>query len=326
MDTKPLEIEAESRIKSELLKYNFKTIKPDFDENGADLLIIDNIETKYSHIVKVQCKGRNIEKNGSNITIPSNYVTDNFIVFLYVKLEGFKTKLLVFFPEDIMDWKRVSKKYILNFNSNSIQDEPLKNKEFSDSSYMRINELLIDSKIKKYTSVIIDSIFLNKAIKKTIIVYKEIYPEKQFNKPKLKDVAEYILSYYDRFQGIEKDINISYVFNREVLQPTETIENNPKSFYVNGETLCRLQIEEIDQFVNFEILKKMERIINNENIILVADDILYEDPLNEFMNKGVEVTLVQFKSNYGRQMYTDHYWGDIMSPIGRALGLSEYEL
>ena len=43
-DNKPNEKQAESLIEHHLLKHKFKVAKPSFDQYGADLLILDNIE------------------------------------------------------------------------------------------------------------------------------------------------------------------------------------------------------------------------------------------------------------------------------------------
>jgi len=326
MDTKPLEIEAESYIKSELIKYGFNVTKPDFDTEGTDLLLVDTVKTKFTHILRIQCKGRTINNNGSNISIPSNYVDDNFIVFLYLRLENYESKLYIFFFEDIEGWKKTNGNYIFNFTKKSIEKDYLKDKEFKLTHSYSLKEILRNSKIKKYTSVFIDSIFLNKAIKRTIERYQDIYPEKTFEAPRLEDAIKYILSYYDNFKTTDKTINVLYVYNPVVLQQTETIENTPSKFFIEKSTSCNLRIEKTDEFVNFEILEYLKRTVNSENIILVADDILYEATLNELKDKGVEVTLIQFKSYDGRQMYTNHYWGDIILPLGRSLGLRAHEL
>ena len=85
MDTKPLEEQAESYIKSELLRFDFNVIKPSFDRDGTDLLIIDGIENKSTHFLKIQCKGRNIDRNGTNVKIPKKYVQENFVLFIYTE-------------------------------------------------------------------------------------------------------------------------------------------------------------------------------------------------------------------------------------------------
>jgi len=326
MDNKPLEMEAETRVRSELIKYGFCLSKPDFDIMGVDLLIVDTVKAKFSHILKIQCKGRNVASAGSNISIPCDYVDDNFVVFLYLKLEGYDSRLFVFFVGDIRQWNINNHKHILSFTKNSLDEIYFKEREFSFSTVGKLTEVLRQSKIQKYTSIFVDSVFLNNAIKKTIEIYKEIHPGKIYKKPCLKDVIENIIICYDNFKTTDKFINIVYLYNPVVLQTTETIDNISLRFTTDHGVECKLIVEETCEFVNFEILECLERTINNENIILVADDQLYENCLNDYKEQGVEVTLVQFKSSEGRQMYTKHYWGDITYPIGRAVGLEAFEL
>jgi hypothetical protein len=326
MDNKPLEMEAETHIRSELIKYGFCVTKPDFDTMGVDLLIIDTVKAKFSHILKIQCKGRNIAGAGSNISIPCDYVDGNFVVFLYLKLENYDSKLFIFFAEDISKWNLNNHKYILTFTKNSLIEIYFKEREFNLSNAGKLTKVMRQSKIQKYTSIFIDSIFLNNAIGKTIEIYKEVHPDKMYKKPSLKDVIENIIICYDNFRTADKLINIVYLYNPDALQATETIDNISLRFTTNQGVECKLRVEETDEFVNFEILEYLERTINNENIILVADDQLYESCLNDYKELGVEVTLVQFSSSEGRQMYTKHYWGDITYPIGRAVGLEALEL
>jgi hypothetical protein len=56
-------------------------------------------------------------------------------------------------------------------------------------------------------------------------------------------------------------------------------------------------------------------------MILVADDIAYENQLNEMKEKMIDITLVQFKTEDGRRMFTNHMWGDIVFPIAKSIGL-----
>lgn len=326
MDTKPLENEAELYIQSVLIKHGFSLAKPNFDTDGADLLVVDNIKNKFTPVLRIQCKGRNISTNGSNISIPREYVGNNFVVFLYTKLENYESELFIFLPNDIAGWRITNNEYVLSFNKNTIKKEGFIEKQFHSRHCVQLREILRTCKIKKYTSVIIDSIFLNKAIEKTINIYKEIYPDKGFSKPRLLDVVSNIIKCYDNFKSDDKSINIVYMHNPDVLQQTQTYDNNPSKFTNSDNTSCKLSVEETDGFVNFEILEYLNRIINSENIILVADDLMYEKTLNQYKDKGVDITLVMFKSTDGRQMYTEHMWGDIAYPVGLSIGLKEHEL
>lgn len=73
-------------------------------------------------------------------------------------------------------------------------------------------------------------------------------------------------------------------------------------------------------------MDRIERLINNENIILVADDKSYELPLNELKSKGVDIICVTFNEPETRNMFVQFRWGDIAYPLGRAMGLEKYEL
>jgi hypothetical protein len=60
-----------------LLKYDIKTSKPYFDENGTDLIIIDQVSRNETAILRVQSKGRRYAKGKpSNLTIPKSYVVE----------------------------------------------------------------------------------------------------------------------------------------------------------------------------------------------------------------------------------------------------------
>ncbi len=322
MDTKPLEIEAESFIKHELLKYNFNVTKPDFDTEGADLLIIDSIQNKFTHFLKIQNKGRTLNC-GSHIEIPKKYVEDNFIVFLYVKMKSFETSLFVFFYEDIVEWATRDNKYILSFNENKLQSVDFSKHEFTKGKVEYIKQKLKRSKIKKYTTLIIDGIFLGHAITKTVNLYKEIYPRKQFKYPKLIDIVKNILLMYDNFKTKSKSITCFSFYSSELNTPHETERIN--KFYTHNDICGNLYIDITDEFVSLEILDKLERTINTENIILVADDPIYESVLNKLKDKYIDITLVMFASHSGRTMFTKHVWGDIAYPIARAIGLDEHE-
>jgi len=93
MDTKPLEIQAESYIKSQLLKYNFNVIKPIFDENGSDLIIVDNIENNLWHYINIQSKGRTVSIKNTNISIPVSYVNNQFYLYIQLIVNSWKNYL-----------------------------------------------------------------------------------------------------------------------------------------------------------------------------------------------------------------------------------------
>jgi len=324
MDTKPLEIESESLIQHELIKFGFNVTKPAFDKEGADLLVVDGIRQKYTHFLKIQCKGRVIKSNGSYIEIPISYVTENFILFLYVRNENLESSLFAFFYEDIAEWNTRNDKYVLNFTLNKIKMPEFQERIFNRKLAESIKIRLKSSKIKKYTSLIIDELFMEKAISKTLSKYKEIYPEREFTKPSVVDVILPTLEMYDNFKSKDKKINC-HIFAYEESDCGESDKLVSQSFTTSNGVVVKVYREATDDFVSFEVLDYMERVINTENVILVADDVTYEEPLNKLKEKDIDVTLVMFSSDDGRRMFTNHMWGDVAFPIARSIGLSDYE-
>ncbi|EMV5753316.1 hypothetical protein [Yersinia enterocolitica] len=98
MDNKPLEYLAEDHIKTILSHANIKFLKPNYDENGSDLVLLNPINKHLAKQVVVQSKGRNVTTSSSNVTIPSKYIVSNFICFIYLKIDDdFNNYCYVFF-------------------------------------------------------------------------------------------------------------------------------------------------------------------------------------------------------------------------------------
>ena len=119
MDTKPLEHEALDWITSSLSRYNKRFVKMSFDEDGADFYIVKKVEGESSLILKClkgQSKGRNITKRSENVVIPKEYVTDNFLVFVYVKKEDTDEAVTYMYSADDIrsTWKDTEADYKLN--------------------------------------------------------------------------------------------------------------------------------------------------------------------------------------------------------------------
>src|SRR5690606_33176642 len=81
-----------------------------------------------------------------------------------------------------------------------------------------------------------------------------------------------------------------------------------------------------DSIVALEVLEQIERLINNDNIILVADDRIYEEELYKHKKNGVDMIMVKLNLNSGGIMDTVFRWGDISYPLGLAIGLERHEL
>lgn len=327
VDNKPIEEQAENYIKSQLLKFGFNVMKPSFDKKGSDLIILDKIEKKNSRLIKVQSKGRTIGNKTTNIKIPISYVENDFILFIYTIDEVKSESCFLFFSEDINLWKKNGNEYTLSFNKSKISTEYFKNKTFNQKLATQIQKLLSNTEIKKYTSIIIDGIFLEKAIIKTIQTYQEIWPNKKFVKPELNLIIKNILNSYDRHKSENKGINCYLLLSDSFsLENVVEIDSSNQTFSTENGNQVRTFINKTDEIIAFEVIEQMERLINNDNLILVADDIIYENELNRFKDKGIEIILVKLSENNESNMFVQYRWGDIMYPLGIAIGLEKYEI
>lgn len=149
MDTKPLEHEALDWITSSLARYNKRFVKMSFDEDGADFYVVKKEERESSLILKClkgQSKGRNITKRGENVVIPKEYVTDNFLVFVYVKKEDTdEAETYMYSADDIRNtWRCTESDYKLylpqKFNQEKANQKYLFNKQRSEI----IDKLLLE--------------------------------------------------------------------------------------------------------------------------------------------------------------------------------------
>ncbi len=324
-DSKPAELMAEQYISSELLKYDIKTTKPYFDENGTDLLIVDQVSRNETAILRVQSKGRRYAKGKpSSVTIPQNYVSANFLLALYVINEHYQNKLFLFFEEDLKSWKiNRGGEYYLTISESSL--EKLQFNLMSGEIAVQIRKRLKLVEIRKYTTIMIDGIFLEKAIQITMLTYQEIWPERKLQKPNLSEIIHQVLYNYNRYPNtvaaVQCQVFLSKDFNLEqwATLPNETYTDIQQDH-------VKLTLFRTDKIVSFEILDHLERIINNENILLVADDIIYEPLLNELKEDGTDVILVKLQTDLGGNLYTQHRWGDITRPLALAMGLEPHEL
>lgn len=324
IDNKPLEDEAESFVKSKLLRYKFNMAKPSFDIKGADLLILDNIDTQYSKILKIQSKGRTLKKTTNSIKIHESYVKDDFIVFLYAidEVDKENEHLLTFFKEDIELWNKLDNNYTLSFTSESILTDKFQSKAFDKTVVTRINKLLERTKIKKYTSVVVDGIFLQQAMTKTLRIYQDMYPEKNLEYPSIESVILNITSMYNRFQSEENIINCHIYNYNENIEGSKVINGN---ITIDDDIETRIYTHETNGLIYQEIEEYFIKILNLENILFVADDIIYEPILHKLTDDNIDVILVMLSEGYGNNMFTKHRWGDIFYPIAQAMGLGRYE-
>jgi len=318
LDTKPLEIECESLVQHELVKHELKVTKPAFDKEGADLLVLDSIKDQYTRYLKIQCKGRSLNSS-SSITIPGKYVTENFLVFLYVKFRNFQSSMYIFFPDDIKKWNfnNNSGSYSLSLNSKTIDNSYFEKHKYLDVSAVRVKQLLSSVAIKKYSSLIVDEQFIERATEKTLEIYSKIHPDKNLSRPSVDEVIKGILSVYDIRQSKDSVLRCYIFSSKDSTNCSYEIEEdgvNVKVYreYTNGR-------------VSDEIFEYIDRAINAENVALAADDCVYDAPLNRLHAKGVDIRLIQLSTYNGREVFTEFYWGDVMYAIAKAMGLGRYE-
>ncbi len=335
MDNKPLELQAEKLTEHNLIKYGFLVTKPAFDKEGTDLLIVKDISQKITPFIKVQCKGRTIKKY-SNVTIPKKYVEENFVVVLYVEKEITKEDFLyVFFYDDIKLWRTEGINFNLTIPNDFQNKEEFKARLFNTEAITKIENILlrqaVNQLIKTNQSIIIDGIFLQNAVLYTQNIYKEVYPGKTFTKLNIDYIVEQLLK-YSRLKS-ENEVNCYLIystqFNLEYLVDIGDITKDDlftgkESNYVGRNyNLFKLKTQDI---VLFKVVEQLDRIINVENVMLVADDFGYVPYLQALEDKGVQVVLFHHSENSGSRMSHEFKWANIVYPLALAMGLQEHEL
>ena len=157
MDTTHIAYTAEDLISHKLQKAGLLVAKPKFDRDGADLLILMNVHegTKFG---RVQCKGRTlINSDSSNVDVFKSYVTDAFVLFLYIN-DGNESvpNLFCFLPNEIKETWRLktfsdSSKdfYRLSFSKSTYRNiqssRNLLSHSFDESKIQIIMELIKNS-------------------------------------------------------------------------------------------------------------------------------------------------------------------------------------
>jgi hypothetical protein len=335
MDNKPLEIQAERLIEHKLIKHGLLVTKPSFDKEGTDLLIIKDISHKITPFIKVQCKGRIIKSN-SNVTIPTKYVEENFVVFLYLEAEGTKDEFLyVFFQDDIRRWRTVGVNFQLTIPKDFQKREEFKERLLNRGTITKIENILlkqaVNQLIKTNQSIIIDGIFLEKAVTETQQFYKRLYPEKIFKNPNIDAIVEQLLRYSHVERKEEVNCYLIYSNHFSLEYSVDIGEMTEHDFFMGEKSnfvgcsynLFKLKTQNI---VSFKVEEQLNRIINVENVLLVADDFAYVPYLQELKNRGVEVVVFQHSENFGSRLYHGFKWADITYPLALAMGLGEHEL
>jgi hypothetical protein len=72
--------------------------------------------------------------------------------------------------------------------------------------------------------------------------------------------------------------------------------------------------------------QELERIINTDNVLLIADDPGYMPYLANLVERGITVTIGQLKTDFGSRMFHAFNYLDIMYPMGLCIGLAFDEL
>ncbi len=146
MDNKPLEELAENYIKTRLSKAKIKYLKPNYDTDGADLVLLNPLNKHIAKQVIVQSKGRNVTEKASNVSIPAEYVVSNFVCFLYLEVDGDSDDhFYIFFSEDIKKWNENNEKYILSIPKGFKSNEYFEQHRFNASSHIEIIEELLNN-------------------------------------------------------------------------------------------------------------------------------------------------------------------------------------
>ncbi len=144
MDNKPLEELAENYIKTRLAKANIKYLKPNYDTDGTDIVLLNPINKHYAKQVIVQSKGRNLSNKQSNVSLPCEYVVSNFICFLYLEVEGdSEDYFYIFFSDSIKEWNLSNDKYTLSIPKGFKNHDYFKDHKFNqDAHIIKIKNLL----------------------------------------------------------------------------------------------------------------------------------------------------------------------------------------
>jgi len=124
MDTSTLENIAEDLISHKLQQQGLLVAKPKCDRLGTDLLVFSEIADGVK-FCRLQSKGRSFTNSTTtNIRIHMDYVSNGFLVFLYIEYSENEQGLYVFFPNDIRQWSITpNNEYQLNISLSNSKDK-----------------------------------------------------------------------------------------------------------------------------------------------------------------------------------------------------------
>lgn len=326
MDNRPVEKLGEKYIQTRLIKHGFDTHSElSFDREGADLIITQIVDKKTLHYIKIQSKSRKINKS-TKVLIPKNYIQENFVLFVYLLDKNGEEFLLCFFEEDFSIFIENKQDLILNISYSKLQTK-LKEFTFNDHKAEKLKKLFEKFKKKNYTSIIIDGIFLKESIIETNKIYTKIW-KRDLIKPKLNEIIKNIILKYNSFENNENDIACYlYISNHHDLETSLEINNRENNFYINEKNPVKIFTIYSNDLVNPQIIDDINRFKNSNNIILVANDIIYENFLLNLKNEVDDLIIMRLKIvERLHEMYVNYKWGDISYPIALSMGIKPHEL
>jgi len=166
MDNKPLEDLAENYIKTRLSKAKIKYLKPNYDTDGTDLVLLNPLNKHIAKQVIVQSKGRNVTNNPSNFSIPVEYVVSNFVCFLYLEVDGDSNDYFyIFFSEDIKGWNKAYGKFVLSIPRGFKNHQYFEQQKFDVNFHVKkIDELLNNAPMLRQSYVEFENMGLKKIL------------------------------------------------------------------------------------------------------------------------------------------------------------------
>lgn len=182
------------------------------------------------------------------------------------------------------------------------------------------------SETKQNTYVIIDGIFLQRAIDTTIETYTNLKPGMTFNKPDLLTVIKHILDWYDKSKSRKKTIHCHiWLSDGFDLESRMNVSSSKSSFKTSDGNQAKVILENAS-IIGPELLDQLVTLVQNGDVILVADDRIYEPTLDKLFDEGYTVTVIMLNERDGSEMITSFDWGDILYPLGMAMGMKRTEL
>lgn len=146
VDTTLPEHVAEDLISHRLQRAGMLIAKPKFDRAGTDLLAFLEMGDGVK-FCRIQCKGRSLARSNSNIKVPEAYVSDGFVLVLYLGPREAHDGLYCFFATDIRQWHKTSRgEYRLGLGQTSC-DSRLEFYRLDDSKIRLIESLIRSAEI-----------------------------------------------------------------------------------------------------------------------------------------------------------------------------------